>query len=508
MKNLADYFYEAAELFPEKIAIWCDDDSLTYKRLSELVSKYSNFLLKSGVSYKDHIGIPMNNSITSVALMLAAANIGAVLVPMNPTLPLNAIHAAFNSAKVKHLIARRAFFEEHEESDSLAIDGIKICMDKEYPGTVSLQTALKFSAVRPVCSNITGDEIFIITMTSGSTGSPKPIMLTQNSKLLRAQAHIKLYRITKEDNVLAATPLYHSLAERLVLIPLILGGTSIILPRFSVKLWMDCIRDQLVTFTIAVSAQLSQIAIQLSADDNIVIEHLRCLVSSSSLLEASVKKQLIAKLQCDFYEMYGTSETSTITSINFKEATNKHNSVGKSLQEAEVIILKDNEELCAVGEIGEIACKTQLICDGYFGNHESFNKALSNNYFKTGDLGYLDADGYLYFSGRKKELIITGGINVYPVDIEKCLSELKEIEECAAFAYPDERLGEIVAVAIVLKKDTDLSKRAIQLHCARQLADFQQPHKIFFLDELPKNTLGKVVKGKIIEYFQDNNLLV
>lgn len=500
MTRLADIFYKTAALHPDKIAVWCDNETVTYQELADLVSQYSHFLIKNGVSYRDHIGIPMNNSITSVALILAAANLGVGLVPIQPTLPLSAVHTAFAAADVKHLIARRVFLEQCEKFGGLKVEGTRICMDDEYEGMPQLRDAAEMPKERPVVEQVSGNEILIVTMTSGSTGTPKPIALTQKNKIDRAMAHIRLFGITKEDKILAATPLYHSLAERLVIIPLLIGGTSILLSRFTPKLWLNCVQEQQVTFTIAVSAQLNQIAAVLSDPNAPEIKSLRCVVSSSALLEPHVKKQLIEKLHCDFHEMYGTSESSTVTSINFRETLDKKQSVGRPLPEADVLILRDNGEKASVGEIGEIACKTTLLCNGYYGMPETFHAALQHGYFKTGDLGYLDEDGYLYFAGRKKELIITGGINVYPLDVEKCVLELPGVSECAAFAYPDERLGEVVALAIVTKEGEKLDKRTIQAHCARNLADFQQPHKIFFLDQLPKNAMGKIVKSQLMEY--------
>ncbi len=246
--------------------------------------------------------------------------------------------------------------------------------------------------------------------------------------------------------------------------------------------------------------QLGQIAELLTSPFVPEIDSLRCVVSSSSLLENHIKNELIDKLNCDFHEMYGTSETSTVTSINFRETMGKKHSVGRPLPEAEVKIIKEDHSIADPGEIGEITCKTTLMCNGYYNQPEIFQDALQDGYFKTGDLGYLDEAGYLYFAGRKKELIITGGINVYPQDIEECMKKLPEVKECAAFAYPDNRLGEVVALAIVPKPDTQLSKRKIQIHCAKNLADYQQPHMIVFLDQLPKNSLGKLEKYNLPEY--------
>lgn len=495
MCRIADRFFEIASAYPEKIAVICGNESICYRALADLVSQYSNYLLSKGVAYGDHIGMPMNNSIQSVVMMMTAANLGVALVPINPTLPLQAMQTAFTYADVKHMVASRALLEQiYESGQHLIREGSYFCIDGSFEGAFSLTEAESFSRTRPIVDNVSGNERFIISMTSGSTGVPKPIALTQKTKFSRVIAHINLYGLTRDDRILAATPLYHTLAERLVLIPLMIGCTSVVLPTFTPKIWLSCVVEQQVTFTIAVSAQLNQIASLLSEDGSWNITSLRSLVSSSSLLEPDVKNTLLKVLQCEFHEMYGTSEISTATNINFKDALHKKQSVGKPLPEASIVILKDNEDLCPEGEIGEIACKTSLICDGYYGMDRIFHTSISKGYFKTGDLGYLDKDGYLYFSGRKKDLIITGGVNVYPSDIEKVVLELSEIEECAAFGYPDERLGEVVALAIVLKDGKLLDQRVVQRYCARHLADFQQPHKIYFLDKLPKNSMGKLAR--------------
>lgn len=494
-KSLADLFYEKSQLYANKIAIWCEGESITYKELADLTSRYANFLIENEVRYGEHIGIPMYNNITSIALMLAAANNGIALVPINPTLPEEAVIHAFEASNVQHIIATARFFEKNKRVRSV---GQSFCIDTYMEGKVSFLDIPQQSTSRPSIQEVNGREAFIITLTSGSTGTPKPILLTQENKYKRIIAHYNLYNITEMDRVLAATPLYHSLAERLVLMPLLAGGTSILMARFTPTRWLNVIKEQHVTFTIAVSAQLNQInqyLVNVTMED---MNSLRCIVSSSALLEETVRKELIGRLKCDFYEMYGTSESSTVTNINFKESLNKQNSVGRPLPEAIIKIIKDDSTEALAYEVGEITCYTSLICEGYYKQEELFRKSTVDGYFKTGDLGYTDEDGYLYFVGRKKELIITGGINVYPTDIDKVVSSLPEIEECASFSYPDKKLGEIVAVAVVLKKENNLSVRDIQRYCTKKLADYQQPQKIYFVQKLPKNAMGKLLRTQII----------
>jgi long-chain acyl-CoA synthetase len=160
----------------------------------------------------------------------------------------------------------------------------------------------------------------------------------------------------------------------------------------------------------------------------------------------------------------------------------------------EIRILRDDDEIAAPGEAGEIACKTPMIFGGYFKRPDLTRAAMWGEYFRTGDIGRLDQDGFLYFLGRKKDVIITGGINVYPADVESAVSEHASVAECAAFPVPDERLGEIVAVAVVPRSPGPFDRRALRFHCAERLADFQQPRKYFVVDALPKNNMGKVMQ--------------
>ncbi|MFF5996806.1 class I adenylate-forming enzyme family protein [Lysinibacillus sp. KU-BSD001] len=490
MATLADLFYKNAEQKKEKIAIWCDGVQLTYRELANLVTHFANYFLKNNIKFGEHIGVPMDNSVESVAILLAAANNGIAVVPINSTLPEITILNLFHAANVTHVIASEKFFKKNQK----IFDRMDI--------TTHHLDKLVFNSIhvdRPIFKGISGNEPYIITMTSGSTGSPKPIVLTQNNKINRINLHVQIYQIKENDNILAATPLYHSLAERLVLMPLVIGATSILMAKFNVNKWFEVVKNQKVSFTIAVSAQLNQIEKKLDAIDVDDLMSIRCLVSSSALLEGKVKFALIDKLKCEFHEMYGASEISTATSINYREALLKKKSVGFPLPNVEIKIINDTNEFLSAHEIGEIICKTPLLCEGYYLKEELFEKSQYKGYFKTGDLGYLDEDGFLYYVGRKKDLIITGGINVYPQDIDGCVKQLVQVEECAAFAIPDERLGEIVGLAVVAKKDEVVTQRDIMKHCFEHLADYQQPQRIYFVDNLPKNSLGKLVRSDIIK---------
>lgn len=260
MSRLTDYFFKNVNRTPDKLAVWCEGKKISYLKLADMVCQISNMLLANGINKGDTIGIPMNNSIESVALFFSAADIGVSLAPINPTLPVDAISAAFRSVGVTSLIARKSFFSHYMPENMKCF-----CFDSD-----QLEGIIEFGSWRNYPTKRVEVEVddnctFILTLTSGSTGNPKPIELSQKNKIDRAFAHVNLYKLTEKDRILAATPLYHSLAERLVIMPLLIGASSILLPRFTPNLWLNCIAEQEVTFTIAVSAQLSQVAQLLSS---------------------------------------------------------------------------------------------------------------------------------------------------------------------------------------------------------------------------------------------------
>lgn len=500
-RAIADLFYANAARCPDKIAVWCDGQTRTYAQLADEVSRYSNFLLSRGIKRGEHIGAPLLNNINSVALLMASCNTGIGIVPINPSTPLHFIKTTFASGHVRHLIAYQSFLKRIQKEGGLDLPGLTLCTDGEFDGAIPFAEVEKASAVRPDCPDVTGDETLALVMTSGSTGDPKPIDLTQNCKYRRARGHIDLYHLTGEDIIMASTPVYHTLAIRLVLLPLQLGGTSVILPRFTPKAWLDCIHDRHVTYTIAVSSQLAQVSELMETGDTPEISSLRCVVSSSAWLEPLVKEKLIRLLNCEFHEIYGTSETASPTDIEFHESEKKARSVGKCVPRARIRIRRPDGSEAAPGEVGEITTVSDQLFNGYYGRPDLTAAAYDGEFFRTGDLGYVDEDGYLYFSGRLKEMIVSGGINVYPQDIETTLLTHPSVRECAAFAHHDPKLGEVVAVVAAPKPGMTLTEREIAVFCARNLADFQQPRRIYVVDEIPKNAMGKISRVNLEKLF-------
>lgn len=507
MAIIGETFATHAQGHPEKVAIWCEGREMTYGELSASVNRWSHLLVSQGVRRGDRVGVLLPNSTEFVVLMLVAADLGLVLVPLNTSLPASAVYGAFHASGVAHVVGTSATLEgllRSASPDFSFVSGVWLSVDEELAGAVCLRDLAARMPAGPLPHlGAQDDDPFILTMTSGSTGDPKPIALSQETKYRRARAAVELYGITSSDRVLAATPLYHSLAERLVLIPLLTGGTSVLMARFSPSEWVRCVCEQSVSFTIAVSSQLKVIAEHMTDADQARISSLRCVVSSSALLAPQTRAELLGKLRCDFHECYGTSEIAIASDLDLDAAGTKRNSVGRAAPGIDIRILGEDGRLASPCEPGEIVCKTPMMFSGYFKRADLTREAMWGEYFRTGDLGKLDEDGFLYFLGRKKDIIITGGINVYPSDIESAMAEHPSVLECAVLPLPDDRLGEIVAAALVPRAPGAFDQRAIRIHCAERLADFQQPRKYFFVDALPRNSMGKIDRRALVNQFAE-----
>jgi long-chain acyl-CoA synthetase len=510
MSTISHEFFRQAYSVPEKIAISCDGNQITYIVLAHQVSRLSCAMRSKGVTRGDHIGVLLPNSIEFVQLMLVAADIGAVLVPFNISLPPSAVEKAFLAANIKHVVASSSVLNdllENSISNFSSADGLWLAVGESVHEIETLEKLINGTEedVAPSMLAMT-DDPYIFTMTSGSTGNPKPIILTQRTKLNRIAAAVDMYSVNSEDKTLAATPLYHSLAERLVLMPLLTGGTSVIMSRFSPSEWLNIVAEQEVSFTIAVSSQLNQIANSLIDSNFSRIASLRCVVSSSALLDIQVKERIVTNFGCEFHECYGTSEIAIATSLNISDYPEKLRSVGHAAAGVEIRIIGEDDRAVATGDVGEIVCKTAMIFGGYYEQPTQTCESMWGDFFRTGDLGRLDADGFLFFLGRKKEIIITGGINVYPADVESAIEECGLTHEVAAFSIPDERLGEAVAVALVPKSSESFNLKRIRIDCAAHLADYQLPRKWFVMDTLPKNPMGKIMRSELQAQYRSNGL--
>lgn len=488
---LYGHFRHAAERSPDKLALVVGNARYTYRDLLQEVDALADGLSIAGVRAGDHLGVLLPNCAEFVLTLLAGARLGVVIVPQSMGLGAEALAATFQAADVRHLIAWAGAIS-NLAGLRLPPGGIRVVAGGVREGWTSVQALIDTGRATPGPVPVLPDDLpYLMVLTSGSTGQPKPILLSQRTKRLRAASAAELYGVTADDVTLAATPLYHSLAQRLVLMPLISGGTSIVMAHFTPASWIATVRQHGVTFSIAVSSQLRQILDTLIASGE-TLPSLRCLVSSSALLDDETKARLLAHLSCAFHECYGASEIAIATNLAPDAASRKLGSVGTAIPGTDVLILGENGQAVPPDTPGEIACRTPMLFSGYYAQPAATQAAMWGDYFRTGDLGRMDSEGFLFFLGRIKDIIISGGINIYPKDIEDVVASHPAVKECAAIPLPDDQLGEVVGVVVACHAPAQ--PRDLQRLCMQRLGDFQQPRRFFVVDALPRNAMGKLDK--------------
>lgn len=484
--SLYDRLMFQAEKHCQKPAIQSNAGTMSYRQLLELVDRLAA-ALASKLSPSDHgtVALCYGNSPESVAFLFAIARLGWTAVLLNTALRNHQLVRQLKHLGVDALVTGASGRDRFDK----AIEVRYIWTFEEL-----LDHSDATIAVDP-SPDIYSD--FIVTMSSGSTSAPKPIALSQQCKWLRSRQAAESYAVTEADVVLCASPIHHSLGQRLSFLPLLHGGTLVLLEHFSVGAWLRAVECHMVSFVIAVASHLQALGEALQASEA-SISSLRCLVTSSAQIDGRLKRKLTGELGCEFHEMYGASEVATVTDLNTCSELGKLASVGKVLTGIEVKILDEQRKPLESGALGEIAVKSPLRFNGYFRVPELTAEAFAENYFLTGDLGYFDEDGYLHFRGRSKDIIISGGINIVPADIESVLIEHDAIRFCAVIGVPDQFLGEAVLAVVALKGlSSTRDKTSLRLYANEHLAGFQQPKYYAFVDELPLTGSGKLDKSQL-----------
>ncbi|WP_247684568.1 class I adenylate-forming enzyme family protein [Pseudoalteromonas luteoviolacea] len=483
---------------PDKTAVIFKHTSLSYQELDQKVCRLASYFTKIGLKAGHRIALFAPNGIEYPIVLMTAAKMGLAVVPLPMSLKGAALEVALKKTPVAAVLAWPTISKVLLDKD-LIEQGRLISFEKSVADEMTWQQVFneKDNEILDVVeTTVDVHAPFILTMTSGSTGAPKPIVLSQYCKVQRAiEATKNYYGLVESDKVLVATPLYHSLAQRGVLMPLMLGATTVIMAKFVLQSWLDAIETHQISFLFAVSAQLESLLAYQGPDFD--LSSLRCLVSSSAVLNAESKKALLGRLNCAFHECYGASEVGVVTDFCVSAEPDKNGSVGRALPFVDLKICDDKRQHLAVGEVGEIACKTLTGFSGYHKMPDATEAAYdSEGFFYTGDLGYLDAHGYLYYVGRKKEVISSGGINIFPQDIEAVIKRHPDIVECVAFGVAEPQLGEVIRVAYEQRGEASLDK-ALRLMCLQELTDYQQPRQFVRLDEMPRNQMGKVLRNDV-----------
>lgn len=493
MGALYERFAAHAHRTPGAIALIvadaCADDETTldYAALHERVRRCVAGLLAATTAEQRQapFALQADDGADTIAFVLAINALGASVTPLDPAMPPASVGALCERLGIGLLIQGRDTAQAALEG----CDGVAHRLLQELFDAAPLSDG----AMRKLAAaGGATDDAYLLTLSSGSTGEPKAVVYTDRGKLLRALHTASAFEVGAGDVMLNASPFHHSLGQRLTFMPLALGIPLVLLRPFSPQSWLRALAVHGVTFTICVSSHLVALQHALS-DASVPLHRLRALVSSSASIDAGTKATLLAQARFDFFEMYGASEVATATVLTPRQAAEHPDSVGQACDGVQLRIVDERRRVVGSDELGEIQVRSVLSSPGYHGQPELSATAFADGWFRTGDLGRLDADGFLHFVDRRSDIIVTGGTNVHPSEIERCACRVQGVSDCLALGVPDVYLGEaVIGVVRTDSHDTAALERALRDAVRQALPPSRRPLAWFFRTELPLGATGKI----------------
>ena len=495
--NISRIIERWAAIQPTKTALHFAGRDISYADLWRRIDEASAVLAsRLKVKRGDHVAYLGYNHPEILVQLFALARIGALLVPINVRLA-----AAEYQAILKHSEAQWLFvgkeFRDQVEALQAALPGVTLLSfddpDTSYEGCLDWD---KLRADEPLAEATGSDaDPVIIIYTSGTTGKPKGAVHTQSGLIWNAINSTHMHDLTNRDHVLTAMPMFHAGGLFVQTFPALhMGATVTLHPRFDAGAWISAVEARRPTLSVLVPATLQALEIH-PAWGQADISSLRSITSGSSTVPAS----LIARLQqrgLTVIQVYGSTETGPVSIyLRSEDALRKCGSAGKVAIHAEVRLVADDGCDVRQGKVGEIHVRAPNVMQGYW--KESNDPSFCNGWFRSGDLAYQDEEGFYFVVGRSKDMIISGGENIYAAELENVLADCSAIAEAAVVGLEDPKWGEVAVAVVVRKTGADLDTTSVLRLFEGRLARYKHPRLVMFVDALPRNPAGKLKKSEL-----------
>lgn len=494
MMNSSNLLARNARKYPQHEAVICHGRRVTYRDLDEQVTRFSHALLEQGVKQGDKVIIFMPNVVEFVVSYFAIQRIGAIVVPVNAKFTLQEVEYVAQHAEAKAIVAHEAIFAAVEQITM----PIKIKTGQEQVGWLQYEAMLQNASAVTIDCQLCEDDASTILYTSGTTGKPKGVLFSYRNILTVAQMIAVEMEVKPESRILLMMPLTHSAPLHLFLMAgVLVGSTNVLTPTFTPDLLIDSIEQERTThfFGAPVAYLLTAQMPRLQTAD---LASMKWWVYGGAPLSQNEIRFIqqafrTEQLTC----VYGLTEAGPSGSLLFgEEHAAKAGSIGRRAPlGTELRIMNDNGEDVGVGEIGEIALFGEGNMLGYYKDEMATNAAFINGWLKTGDLARMDEDGFIWIVDRKKDVIISGGVNIYPKEIEDCLLSYEGIFEVAVIGVPHPQWGETVKAVYAAKHDID--EKALKAYLEKHLAKYKVPRIFEKVEALPRNASGKILKQSL-----------
>ncbi|HDI59495.1 MAG TPA: AMP-dependent synthetase [Desulfobacteraceae bacterium] len=503
--NLGMLFARHARYRPNHTAVVFGDQRLTYLQFNQQINKLANAMVHLGIGKGSKVATVLPNCVELLEAYWAAAKVGAVVVPMSTLLMEGALRSLLKDADAQMIITNSAFapvigkiqpdLPDLRPGCCLLTDAVGV---EGFQGYQELKNAAADS--EPEVAEVRGDDPFNIMYSSGTTGLPKGIVHTHDIRIAYGTSFAAAFRLAPESITLHAGAIVFNGAFVDLMPTVFQGATYVLMPQFNPVDYIECIYREKVTHVMMVPAQIIAMlnAPNFDADK---LASLEMILALGAPLHLEHKETLNRLLPGRFYELYGLTE-GFVTVLDKLDYPRKPASVGIPLPLFEMKILDKNGAELPPGEVGEICGKGPILMPGYYKRPDLTEKAIVDGWLHSGDLGYVDEDGFLYLVDRIKDMIISGGVNVYPKDIEEIIVQHPDVCEVAVFGVPDPRWGEVPYAAVTMVPSAAVSEEALKEWInARVGAKFQRVAAVKIIKDFPRNVAGKTLKRELRQMF-------
>jgi long-chain acyl-CoA synthetase len=472
-----------------------DGRRYTYSEFDAAVNRTATLLISQGVQKSDVVSLLMPNSPEYIIAYFACWKLGALAGPVNSLLKPHELVYIISNSEAKVLLVHSDFLPTIEgiRSRLPALRAV-ITFDEELQATHDVGPAHGLPK-----TTLNKDDEALIIYTSGTTGKPKGCLLTHGNVIANARQIAEWLNFSEDDRLLTIMPLFHMNAVSVTtMAALYSGGSTVISPKFAASRFWEIISNYQITSFGSVATMLSILLTTYpdGVPEGLKTDQLRFAMCGSAPVPAEVLKRFEETFDCLVIEGYGLSESTCRSTFNPPDRRRRPGSCGMPIGN-EMRVVDDDDQDVADGELGEIVLRGENILKGYYKNDEATATAFRNGWFHTGDIGYRDAGGFFYIVDRKSDMIIRGGENIYPREIDEVLYQHPSIAAAATIGVPDSLYGEEVAAFVVLKDTAQVDAEQLLNFCRERLADYKCPKTINFVKEIPKGPTGKLLKREL-----------
>jgi long-chain acyl-CoA synthetase len=490
--NLAENLEETAARHPQRTALRLEDAELTYAQLDDGSARVAALLRSKGLEPGDRVGIMLPNVPYFALCYYGVLRAGGVVVPMNVLLKEREVAFYLGDPEAKLCFAWHEFAEAGEAGAAKAGAELVTVKPPEFEALLGELEPAGEVAERD------GDDTAVILYTSGTTGTPKGAELTQANLTRNVEVALDLFDLSAADVVLGALPLFHSFGQTCGLNCAVRAGACLtLIQRFDPGKALATIQNDRVTVFEGVPTMYAAMLAH-PQRQRFDLTTLRLCASGGAAMPLEVMRGFEQTFDCVVLEGYGLSETSPVASFNHPDRERKPGSIGTPVEGVEMKVVDEGREEVPQGGVGEIAIRGHNVMKGYWRRPDATAEAIdAGGWFHSGDMARVDEDGYYFIVDRKKDMIIRGGYNVYPREIEEVIYEHPAVREAAVVGIPHPRLGEEVGAAIALHEGAEATAEEIHAYVKGEVAAYKHPRRIWFVDELPKGPTGKILKRQI-----------